>query len=418
MSKKRNTDFLPIILGSDENAYGTARLFREAYPQVTPLLLCTQQLIPTRHSHLFLCRVIDGLEREEVFADALSDVLRRCAPEYGKLLVVPCSDYYTSLLCRHWDRFDALIANPMPSESLLETFDTKDKFYALCERHGMDYPKTVVAGPDERESVIDRLPFDFPIVVKPENSNALDYLRCHFEGKKKVYFFDTKEEYLTMVRGMNRSTYRGKLILQEFIPGGDDAMRVLNSYSDTDGRVRAMCLGQPVLEYYDPKSAGNYAAILSRADAPLCGRLRRFLEELGYAGFANIDMKYDSRTGRYVLFEINPRLGRSSYFCRAAGLNMMRLLVEDVVYGRREACVYSEKTALWSNVPRGVLDKYVTSDALRGELRGLRATHTLWQRGDLSPARVYRLARYYAAQYRNFARYYFDKTREAGPKQP
>ena len=43
-------------------------------------------------------------------------------------------------------------------------------------------------------------------------------------------------------------------------------MRVLNSYSDTDGTVRAMCLGQPVLEYYDPKSVGNYAAILSRGD--------------------------------------------------------------------------------------------------------------------------------------------------------
>ena len=40
MKKK---DFLPIILGSDENAYGTARLFQEAY-HVTPLLLCTQQL--------------------------------------------------------------------------------------------------------------------------------------------------------------------------------------------------------------------------------------------------------------------------------------------------------------------------------------------------------------------------------------
>ena len=72
-----------------------------------------------------------------------------------------------------------------------------------------------------------------------------------------------------MVHSMNQSDYRGKLILQEFIPGGDDAMRVLNSYSDLDGHVRAMCLGQPVLEYYDPKSVGNYAAIISRGDQSL-----------------------------------------------------------------------------------------------------------------------------------------------------
>ena len=184
-------------------------------------------------------------------------MLKQCAQDYEKLLVIPCSDYYTGLLCRHYDHFEGLIANRFISDELLETFDTKDKFYALCEQYGMDYPKTVVASPEERESVVDRLPFDFPIVVKPENSNALDYLRCHFEGQKKVFFFDTREQYLEMIRNMNRSDYRGKLILQEFIPGGDDAMRVLNSYSDLDGHVRAMCLGQPVLEYYDPKSVGN-----------------------------------------------------------------------------------------------------------------------------------------------------------------
>ena len=85
-----------------------------------------------------------------------------------------------------------------------------------------------------------------------------------------------------MVRSMNGSDYRGKLILQEFIPGGDDAMRVLNSYSDTDGTVRAMCLGQPVLEYYDPKSVGNYAAILSRGDTLLYDKMQRFLQAIGY----------------------------------------------------------------------------------------------------------------------------------------
>ena len=122
MKKK---DFLPIILGSDENAYGTARLFREAYPEVTPLLVCTAQLIPTRHSRLFDCRIIAGFEREEVFPDALLGVLRECSKDYEKLLVIPCSDYYTGLLCRHYDHFEGLIANRFIPEQLLETFEPR-----------------------------------------------------------------------------------------------------------------------------------------------------------------------------------------------------------------------------------------------------------------------------------------------------
>ena len=189
----------------------------------------------------------------------------------------------------------------------------------------------------------------------------------------------------------------------------DDAMRVLNSYSDLDGHVRAMCLGQPVLEYYDPKSVGNYAAIISRGDQALYDKMQEFLEKLGYVGFSNIDMKYDSRTGRYVLFEINPRLGRSSYFCRAAGLNMMKLLTNDVVYGKREDCVYNHTVALWQNVPTGILRRYVKDQELSDELKQFKGTHTLFCKGDLPLSRLYRLLRYYAAQYHNFRDYYFEK---------
>ena len=402
-------DFRPIILGSDENAYGTARLFREAYPDVTPLLLCAAVLTPTRHSRLFAIEQVDGLDRDDVFPDALSRVLEREGEGYEKLLVISCGDYYTGLLCRHSERFAGRIANRFVPRELLDTFDTKDKFYALCDKYGLAYPRTVVCTPEERESVVDRLPFGFPIVVKPENGNASEYLHCSFEGKKKVYFFSDREQYRTMVRAMNDSGYRGKLVLQEFIPGGDDAMRVLNTYSDLDGKVRAMCLGQPLLEYYDPKSIGNYAAILSRGDRALYEKMQAFLEELGYVGFANFDMKYDRREGRYVLFEINPRLGRSNFFCRAAGINMMRLLTEDVVYGRRGDCLYNDTTALWMNVPPALIRRYVSSPELRAEVAQHRATHTLFCPGDLSLPRLYRIARYYAAQFGNFRRYYFDK---------
>src|SRR5690606_14469101 len=99
-------------------------------------------------------------------------------------------------------------------EALLDTLDTKDKFYKLCEKHGLDYPKTIVCEPHERESALDRMEFEFPIVVKPENSNAYAYLHCQFEGKKKVFFFNSKDEYATMVKHMNASDYKGKLIIQ------------------------------------------------------------------------------------------------------------------------------------------------------------------------------------------------------------
>ena len=189
-------------------------------------------------------------------------------------------------------------------------------------------------------------------------------------------------------------------------------MRVVNGYVRGDGTVTLMSLGHPLLEDYSPMAIGNYAAILSYADDAIYDTVESLLGHSGYRGFFNIDMKYDSRTGRYVLFEINPRLGRSSFFCRAAGINMMKLLTEDVVYGRRGKCIYNETTALWSNVPRGILTRYVTSPALREEMKQYKALHTLWCGGDLAPARVYRLARYYAAQYKNFAHYYFDKSKE------
>ena len=213
--------FLPIILGSDENAYGTARLFNDEYG-IKPLLVCTRQLIPTLCSRRFTLRRVDDFDLDGVFPKELLKIFKEFSGKYDKLVVVPCSDYYAAMLARHAGEFGDLIANRFISEELLDSLDTKDKFYALCEKYGMDYPKTVVAEADERPSVIDALPFGFPIVVKPENSNATDYLHAKFEGKKKVFFFDDRDSYLKVMESMNLSDYKGKMIIQEFIEGGDD----------------------------------------------------------------------------------------------------------------------------------------------------------------------------------------------------
>ncbi|RCW40848.1 ATP-grasp domain-containing protein [Paenibacillus prosopidis] len=408
----KSYDFFPIILGSDENAYGNVRLIHEAY-QIKPLLLCTRLLIPTMNSKLFDLIQIDRFDHDKVFPGALLSILEKYAAPDRKLVVIPCSDYYASLLSRHYDKFKGLIANHFISEALLDTLDTKDKFYKLCEKHGLDYPQTIVCEPHERERALEQMDFQFPIVVKPENSNAYEYLHCHFEGKKKVFFFNSKDEYLSMVRNINTSDYKGKLIIQEFIPGGDSSMRVINSYSDDNGKVKMMCLGQPVLEEYAPKTLGNYAAIICRSDIDIYQKVQSFLEKIGYVGFSNIDMKYDIRTGRYMMFEINPRLGRSSFFVRAAGLNMIAELIDNVVYNKDKDCVYSDKTALWTHVPKVVLRKYVTEPALSAEIKKLykqkKALKTLWYKKDLNLKRILRVSRYYFSHINNYRQYYFNK---------
>ncbi len=404
--------FLPIILGSDENAYGTARLFNDEYG-IKPLLVCTRQLIPTLHSRRFTLRRVDDFDLDEVFSRELKKILEEFRGKYDKLLVIPCSDYYAAMTSRHQEEFRELIANRFISEELLDSLDTKDKFYALCEKYGMDYPKTVVATAEKRLSAIDSLPFCFPIVVKPENSNATDYLHAKFEGKKKVFFFSDRDEYIKVMESMNRSDYKGKMIIQEFIEGGDDAMRVMNSYSGTDGKVRAMCLGQPILEEYAPKTLGNYAAIISRSDREVYEKVKKFLEDIGYVGFSNIDMKYDRKNGRYVMFEINPRLGRSSYFVRGAGINMMKILVEDAVYGNGGDCVFADGTSIWLNVPKKVISEYVKDEKLRNEAKALiksgKYSRTLDRPGERSLKRWIWIKRYYMGQHNNFKRYFFEK---------
>ena len=89
---------------------------------------------------------------------------------------------------------------------------------------------------------------------------------------------------------------------------------------------------------------------------------------------------------------------------------LMKLLTDDIVYGKREECVYNHTVALWQNVPTGILRRYVKNTELAEELKAFKGTHVLFCKGDLPLPRLYRLLRYYAAQYHNFRDYYFEKT--------
>lgn len=415
MGKK---DFFPIILGSDENAYGDARLIYEAYG-IKPILMCSKHLLPCYYSNLFTLVENKDFDKTDIFVDKLLDQIKKLSKDYEKIIVVPCSDYYTELLVSNCDKFEGLIANKFISNSLLQDLYCKDKFYEMCEKHGLDYPSTYVATPDKRIEAIDKIEFDFPIVVKPENSNAYEYLHAEFEGKKKVYFFNSKDEYLKTITEMNKSNYKGKLIIQEYVPGGDDVGRVVNSYSNNEACVKATSLGQPIIEEYEPHMLGNYASIITRYDKELYLKVQKFLKAIGYVGFSNIDMKYDARTGRYLAFELNPRLGRSSFYVYGSGINMMKVLIDDVVYGKEKDCEFGNKTHLWMNIPKKTIKKFVQNKELKKEalylIKNKKSIKTLPYKKDRNAKRSVYVKYFYKLQHDRFKKYFFVKD-ELGQK--
>ena len=98
-----------------------------------------------------------------------------------------------------------------------------------------------------------------------------------------------------------------------------------------------------MLEEHSPEGIGSYAAIINGYDEKLNQQMKNFLEGIGYVGFANFDMKYDHRDGTYKLFEMNLRQGRSSYYVTAAGYNLAKWLVDDVLYHKDMECTVANK---------------------------------------------------------------------------
>ncbi len=400
-------DFRAIILGGDENAYGVARLFYELNGE-KPLVLCTRSLPSTEGSAILETAVIPGLDTPEVFAAKVPALSERERSAHGRVFLIPCADYYTALCIEFADLLSGLTENRFISKELYEKLETKDKFASLCAEYGLRHPRTVTVEPAERESAAETFGFGFPLVLKPENSNAYDYLHCSFEGKKKVYYIKDRDEYLRTVRAMTAAGYNGKLVAQEYIPGGDGALFVMNCYSGPDGKVRLMSLGRAVLEECAPGMRGNYAAVITGSDDALYACIKDFLESLHYVGFANFDMKYDARTNEYVVFEINLRPGRSSFYVRAGGLNMMRAVAE-----APESTVYGKDAALWSAVPKRVIKKYCGDAKLRSEALALwkdpGVCRTLFEKREKSKKiRLYALKRYWYSV-KTFKTYYKGK---------
>lgn len=351
-------DFDVVILGSDANAYTLARCYHEQYGRAAHLLAKAPMSF-IRYSDIVQVTYEDAIWHEEEFLRALNSLCASLDAE--RVVAISSNEVYARFLARNRRRIDPRIVFNYPDEELLETLAMKDRFVEAFSASG-HLPRSAVIDVDEH--LLPDVDFEFPVIVKP--SDVIEWNHMDFAGKKKIYKLDSRSELETALSRISGGGYRGRLVLQEYIPGDDSALFDCLVYCDTSSKVRAITFAQIGLQEHSVSMVGNAACLINgfntngTADG-VVEDFRCFMESIGHRGWAELDIKFDRRDGRYKILEINPRQGRCSYYATACGHNLVKYLVDDLVYGLTPEYCHVTDEVLLSFVPVGIIKKYVVN---------------------------------------------------------
>ncbi len=357
-------DIVPVLLGADLNCYSVARAFFEAYG-VRAHAFGKYAVGETQHSKIVAFTAVPNLEQSEVLCQTLANFAAEHAG--AELYLIACTDEYEEAVIANREALCRYYFCPCPHAHLAQKLITKEAFYKMCEEHALPYPKTLILR--KNAPFPETLGFDYPIIIKPSSSIA--YWRAPFGGMKKVYTAANADEAKQIVSAIYAAGYDESIILQELIPGGEDAMHVLTTYSSQSAKVAAACMGRVLLGEHTPKGLGNHVAIITEEHKDIEEKLTAFLENIGYTGFANFDIIRDTRDGSFKILEINLRQGRSNYYVTSSGINIASLVVRDKRGELTREKLPHPAEHFWHTVPKKIIYNYIKDENLKNRVKAL-----------------------------------------------
>lgn len=357
--------FIPVILGANIGVYSIARSFHEAYG-VTSISISRRLIGPINHSRIITPIVEKNMDEQAGLISCLNKI-SMTYPDTPKFLIGSNEEHVQMIInLKNLAEYDWMI--PYTDNESLQKVINKNDFYRLCEELDVDYPKCLSLGPNATLST--ELNFAFPVVIKP--SNRISYDALTFAGKMKVFTANDQKELQDTVSLVREAGYQEDLIIQEFIPGDDTAMHILTLYITKDDETKMASFGQTLLEDHTPGGIGNPLAIRTLRNDEVVEQAERIVKRAGFVGFANFDLKYDSRDGTYKFFELNPRLGRSNYYITASGINPVQYYVKDYLINAKDIVFSStNREVLYSVVPKRLLLKNIADKDLNQRVKKL-----------------------------------------------
>jgi D-aspartate ligase len=217
-------------------------------------------------------------------------------------ILVATSDETTQLIADHAGILREHFMFQDNSPTLVRQLASKREMFGLALEHGIPTPATVF--PQSIDDVHRYLEHGaFPVMLKGIYGNRLE-----MRTRKKMVVVDNPEALLAAYREME-DPEQPNLMLQEYIPGGDDQVYIFNGYFNRSSDCLLGFTGYKIRQF--PVHVGCASLGECRWIEEVADLTTRFMKAVGYQGILDIGYRLDPRDGRYKVLDINPRIGQA-----------------------------------------------------------------------------------------------------------
>lgn len=301
--------------------------------------------------------------------DQLVSELIKLGDEIGPAALFPCTDGLVRLVSKHRDALSRHFRFVLPSHDIVEVLLDKDRFYAHAARAGFPVPwSKTVADAAEFESAVAQA--TYPCVLKPPYRSAIWSANTVDKG-----FLATGPEELRAHYERCRE-WSDQLIVQQWVPGGPDALFSCNLYVTRSGEVAVTFVARKLRQW--PIETGQSSLGEECRHDDVLALATDLFKQMGYKGLAYAEIKQAADDGR--LYIIEPNIGRPtgrSAIAEAGGVELLYTAYCDAAgLPLPEARVQSYGNVKWIHLRRDFQSALVSwrrgELSLRGWMRSLR----------------------------------------------
>lgn len=311
MSKHR----IPVLV-LDDSDRGELGLVRSLGIAGIPVHLLTHRPGGEAASSRYVSR-LHAFPPPHLIQERLQTICEVAADLGDRPPIMMAGDGTLDLVSEHRAELAGAVRHDLPELSVVRTCFNKDQFGPRAAELGLPVPRTVVAqSADQVNEVADEL--EYPVFVKPFTKSIWARLPKGVVEEEKGQKVDDADALRTLF-GRLHEFHADSAIVQHYVPSADSEHYSVLAYVAPDGTFLGGFSTRKIRVW--PPHRGVGCMVTSEVVEELMSLTRDILARLGYTGFALVQFKRDSNTGKYILLEINCRFSTSGELAARCGSN-------------------------------------------------------------------------------------------------